>query len=290
MICHDLARLSIHTMTNRPWSLAECVDYYTQAGIPALSVWRNVIDPDEGGMGIAHAARLLHGSGLHVPALVRGGFFPAREQTERAKILDSNRQYIDEAAALAADMLVLVVGAVPGMPLEEARKQVADAVGALVPHAESCGIKLAIEPMHPMYAAEWSCINRLREAREICESLKHPLVGMAIDVYHVWFDPDLQTEIQAAGSQGFLFGYHINDWRVDTQRIQGERGLMGDGCIDLPAFQIMIEAAGFTGFHEVEVFSDQYWNSDQAAYLELILTRYRELLSAVSEQSSKEIH
>ena len=183
-------------------------------------------------------------------------------------------------------MLVLVMGAVPGMPLTEARKQVADAIAALIPHAEACGVKLAVEPMHPMYAVQWSCIYRLREAREICESLAHPLVGMAIDVYHVWFDPDLEEEIHAAGRQGFLFAYHINDWRVDTQKIQGDRGLMGDGCIDLPAIQVMIDSAGFTGFHEVEVFSDQYWNGDQAAYLELILARYRELMSAAMERSS----
>ena len=165
-------------------------------------------------------------------------------------------------------MLVLVVRAVPGMLLTAARKQVADAIAALIPHAEACGVKLAVEPMHPMYAAQWFCIDRLREAREICESLAHPLVGMAIDVYHVWFDPDLEEEIHIAGRQGFLFAYHINDWRADTQKIQ-----------------VMIDSAGFTGFHEVEVFSDQYWNGDQAAYLELILTRYRELMSAVAERA-----
>ena len=288
MIGNDLSRLAIHTMTNRPWSLAECIEHYTQSGIPALSVWRNVVDTEEGGIGIDQAARLLRSSGLQIPALVRGGFFPAWEHAQREKALDENRQCIDEAAALEADMLVLVVGAVPGMPLAEARKQVGDAIAALIPHAEACGVKLAVEPMHPMYAAEWSCIHRLREAREICESLKHPLVGMAVDVYHVWFDSDLEEEINAAGKQGFLFGYHINDWRVDTQKIQGERGLMGDGCIDLPAFQVMIDTAGFTGFHEVEVFSDKYWSGDQAAYLELILTRYRELMSAVAERLSAE--
>ncbi len=272
-------------MTNRPWSLAECVEHYSQSGIPALSVWRNVINPDEGGIGLDQAARLLGSSGLQVVSLARGGFFPAWERAQRAKAIDENRQCIDEAAALTAEMLVLVVGAVPGMPFAEARKQVAESIEALIPHAEACGVKLAVEPMHPMYAAQWSCIHRLSEAREVCELLKHPLVGMAIDVYHVWFDPDLEEEIHAAGRQGFLFAYHINDWRADTQKIQGDRGLMGDGCIDLPAIQIMMNSAGFKGFHEVEVFSDKYWNEDQSAYLELILTRYRELMCAVAKRA-----
>ena len=274
-------------MTNRPWSLAECVERYAQAGVPALSVWRNVIDPDEGGIGVDEAARLLGNSGLQVPALVRGGFFPSFEHAQRQKALDRNRQYVDEAATLAAEMLVLVVGAVPGMPLADARKQVTDAIAELIPRAEACGVKLAVEPLHPMYAAEWSCINRMREAREICEALQHPLVGMAVDAYHVWFDPDLEEEIQAAGAQRLLFGYHISDWRVDTGRLQGDRGLMGDGCIDLPQINAMIESAGFTGYYEVEVFSDAYWSWDQTDYLKLILTRYREMNECSNETRRK---
>ena len=213
---------------------------------------------------------------------MRGGFFPAWERAQREKTIDGNRQCIDEAAALAAEMLVLVVGAVPGMPFAEARKQVAESIEALIPHAAACGVKLAVEPM---YAAQWSCIHRFSAAREVCELLKHPLVGMAIDVYHVWFDPDLGEEIYSAGRQGFLFAYHINDWRADTQKIQGDQGLMGDGCIDLPAIQIMMNSAGFKEFHEVEVFSDKYWNEDQSAYLELILVRYRELKCAVAKRA-----
>ena len=157
------------------------------AGIPAMSIWRNVIDPEQGGISIDKAARLVRASGLHVPALVRGGYFPAWDASARRKAIDENRRCLDEAAVLGAEMVVLVVGAVPGMPLDAARQQVRDGVVQLIPDAEACGIRLALEPLHPMYAAEWSCINRMREAREIWESIQHELVGVAVDVYHVWF-------------------------------------------------------------------------------------------------------
>lgn len=276
MIHNDLARLCVHTMTNRPWSLAECIENYGSLGIPAMSVWRNVIDPEEGGIGIDKAARLVRTSRLRVPALVRGGFFPAPVTEQRVKAIDLNRRCVDEAAALGADMVVLVVGAVPHMPLDEARRQVEDGIVQLLPHAESCRIRLAIEPLHPMYAADWSCINSLREARHLWESIQHELLGVVLDVYHVWFDPDLDQEIHLAGKAGKLFGFHICDWRVETRSLRSDRGLMGDGCIDLRGIREKVEAAGFTGFHEVEVFSEEYWNWDQRQYLELITRRYLE--------------
>lgn len=271
----DLSRLAIHTLTNKPWSLAECLEAYASAGVPALSIWRNVFDPAEGGIGLDAAVKLVAASGLAVPALVRGGFFPAHEAAERQAAIDHNRRCIDEAAALGAEMVVLVVGAVPGLPLAEARRQVADGIAAVLPHAEACGVKLAIEPLHPMYAADKSCINRMAEAREVCEQLRHPLVGIAADVYHIWFDPNLEAEIALSGEQGTLFAFHLCDWRPDTRHLLTDRGLMGDGCIDLPGIRAMIDAAGFSGYYEVEVFSEAYWAMDQAAYLELLISRYR---------------
>ncbi len=260
-------------MTNKPWSLAECCQRYAEAGVAGISVWRNVIEPG----GIEQAARVVRGSGLAVPALVRGGFFPAFEAADRSKALDENRRCLDEAAAIGAEMVVLVVGAVPGMALAEARAQVAEGIAALLPYAEDAtprGIKLAIEPLHPMYAADKSCINTMAQARAIWESLDHPLVGVAVDVYHLWWDEALEGEIARAGAAGRLFAFHVCDWRVQTRDLLTDRGLMGDGCIDIRTIRGWVEATGFTGFNEVEVFSEQYWAMDQAAYLERIKDAY----------------
>ena len=268
----SLSRLAIHTLTHKPWSLAECLGHFAAAGVPGISIWRNVVDPEEGGVGLDEAARLVRASGLSVPALVRGGFF-----VDDAAAVDRNRRCLDEAAALGAEMVVLVVGAAPGLPLAEARGQVQDGVAAVLPHAESVGVKLAIEPLHPMYAADKSCLNRMAEARAMCEALRHPLLGVAVDAYHVWWDPDLADEIRLAGELGILFALHICDWRVDTRHLLTDRGLMGDGCIDLAGLCDAVEATGFDGFLEVEVFSEHYWTMDQTEYLDLILERFRRL-------------
>lgn len=275
----DLKTCAIHTMTNKPWSLAQCCEHYAAAGVGGIGVWRNTVAPDEGGVGLDEAVRIVKGSGLAVPAYVRGGFFPAFEVEKRQAAIDHNKVLLDEAAALGADQVVLVVGAVPGMPLADARKQVADGIAACLDHAKAVGVKLSIEPLHPMYAGDKSCVNRMAEAREICESLASVsggMLGIACDVYHVWWDPDLEQEIELAGEQGTLFGFHVCDWRLNTRHLLTDRGLMGDGCIDIRAIRRMVEAAGFTGFNEVEVFSEQYWAMDQADYLKLITQRYED--------------
>ncbi|WP_428388860.1 sugar phosphate isomerase/epimerase family protein [Mucisphaera sp.] len=261
-----LDRIAIHTMTNKPWSLAECCEHYGQAGVAGISVWRNVIEP----IGIDEASRIVRDSGLAVPALVRGGFFVTNDATQRQPAIDDNKACIDEAAALGAEMVVLVVGAQPGTPLAEARQQVADGIADCLAHAEQANVKLAIEPLHPMYAADKSCINRIAEARWVCDRLNHPLVGVAVDVYHVWWDPDLETEIQRLGQTRRLFGFHVCDWRVNTRHLLTDRGLMGEGCIDIPGIRAMVEAAGFSGLNEVEVFSEEHWAEDQAVYLKQI--------------------
>ncbi len=272
----DLSRLAIHTMTNKPWSLRECIDAYAGRGIRGISVWRNVMTETEGGVSPSEAAKMLADAGMSVPALVRGGFFPATSGEARSAAMDENRRCVDEAATIGADQVVLVVGAVPGMPLEEARRYTADGIAAVLPHARQRGVKLSIEPLHPMYAASKSCINRMAEARAICQQLGDDMLGIAVDVYHVWWDPDLEREIQLAGEQGTLFGFHVCDWRVETRDLLTDRGLMGDGCIDIRKIRGWIEAAGFTGFNEVEVFSTEYWAMDQHEYLDRIVAAYRE--------------
>jgi sugar phosphate isomerase/epimerase len=267
---NSLSRCAIHTQTNKPWTLAQCIDAYASAGIGGISVWRDVIEP----IGVAEASRILRSSALAVPALVRGGFFVARGSADRQKALDVNRVCIDEAHAIGAEMVVLVVGAVPGMALSEARLQVADGIGAILEHARQANVKLAIEPLHPMYAADRSCINRMAEARAICQSLRDPIVGIAIDVYHTWWDPDLQSEIELAGRNKTLFGFHVCDWKVATRNLLTDRGLMGEGCIDIRTIRSWVEAAGFDGFNEVEIFSDAFWATDQNVYMRKIIDAY----------------
>jgi len=275
MLLTDLTKCAIHTMTHKPWSLRQCCEAYAAAGIAGISIWRNVVTPEEGGVGLDESVKIVKASGLAVPAYVRGGFFPAAEAGARGKAIDHNKTMLDEAAALGAEQLVLVVGAVPGMPLAEARKQVRDGIAACLDHAQQVGVKLSIEPLHPMYAGDKSCINRMAEARAVCEQLQSDWLGIAVDVYHVWWDPDLEQEIRLAGQQGTLLGFHVCDWRLSTRHLLTDRGLMGDGCIDIPAIRAMVEAAGFRGFNEVEVFSEAYWSQDQDAYLKLIVERYR---------------
>jgi sugar phosphate isomerase/epimerase len=259
----DLKTAAIHTMTNKPWTLGQCVDRYAAAGVGGMSVWRNVIEP----IGIVEAAKIVRASGLKVPALVRGGFFPALSEDVRRKALFDNFVCIDEAAAIGAEMVVLVVGAVVGMPLSEARRQVADGISQCLEHAAKNKVKLAIEPLHPMYAADRSCINRMKEARLVCEQLQSPWVGIACDVYHVWWDPDLEQEIRLAGEQKTLFGFHVCDWRPNTRDLLNDRGVMGEGAIDIKTIRSWVERAGFRGMNEVEIFSTEKWATDQDAYL-----------------------
>lgn len=266
----DFSRLAIHTMTHKPWSLRQCVDAYSKAGIGGISVWRNVL----GDAGVKAARKMIQDAGLVVPALVRGGFFCGREPVERQKAIDDNLACIDDAAGIDAEMVVLVCGAVPGMSLQEARKQIRDGIAAVLRHAADCKVKLAIEPLHPMYAADRSAINTMAQARAICEDLQSPWLGIACDVYHVWWDEALREEIALAGKQGTLFGFHICDWRVNTRDLLNDRGLMGEGCIDIRAIRGWVEAAGFAGFNEVEIFSTERWAGDQDKYLEQIKQAY----------------
>lgn len=269
----DFSKVAVHTFTNKPWNLADCIANYQRVGIPAMSVWRNLIDPAEGGIGILEATKRIKDSGLAVPALVRGGFFADPTQAGRQTAIDLNRGYLDEAAAIGAEMVVLVVGAVPGQALETSRAQVRDGIAALLGHADAVGVNLAIEPLHPMYAADKSCVNRMAEARQICEDLDHPRVGIAADLYHIWWDPDVEAELTIAAETNRLFGFHICDWRINTRHLLTDRGLMGDGCIDIGHYRRLVQSLGFDGYHEIEVFSEEYWAWDQQEYLKLILER-----------------
>jgi sugar phosphate isomerase/epimerase len=270
MSASDLrSRLCIHTMTTKPWSLATCVREYERAGVPAITVWRQVLD--------AEGMAALKSSALRVTALCRGGFFPAVDAAGRQKALDDNRRAIDEAAAIGAPAVVLVCGAVPGLALGEARQQITDGIAAVLPHARANGVKLSIEPLHPQYAADRSAVNTMAQARRICEQVNAPGgtdVGIAVDAYHVWWDDSLESELQLAGAKGWIHAFHVCDWKSQQSDVLNDRGLMGEGCIDLRSMRRMVETAGFTGDIEVEVFSHRYWAMDQHAYLAQVIAAF----------------
>lgn len=266
----DLSRLAIHTMTTKPLSLSNAIREYRDRGVTGISVWKEALE----GIGVEEAKRMLDDAGMFVPALVRGGFFCDPSPNERQLRIDENRRLLETSAALSADMLVLVVGATVGVPLERQRGWVREGVQAMLPEAEELGVKIAIEPLHPMYAADKSCINRLAEARRLCEEIDHSSLGVAVDVYHTWWDPDLMTEIELLGASKRIFGFHVCDWRVPTRHLLTDRALMGDGCINLREIRMAVEAAGFSGWCEVEIFSDEHWARDQSEFIDDIIHRF----------------
>ena len=268
-------RLAIHTMTTKPWSLEESCREYAAAGVPAITVWRQALAP----LGAQKAAQVLKDSGRRVTALCRGGFFPAVDAAGRQAALDDNRRALDEAATIGAPLVVLVCGAVPGMPLAEARKQIADGIAVVLPHARSVGVKLSIEPLHPQYAADRSAVSTMAQARRICEQVNAPGrsdVGIAVDVYHVWWDDALEHEITLAGKQNLIHAFHVCDWKAQQSDMLNDRGLMGEGCIDLRTIRGWVERAGFHGDIEVEIFSNRWWATDQRDYLQRIIAAYKE--------------
>lgn len=266
----DLSRLAVHTITTKPWSLAEAARRYEEAGVPGITVWRDAFP----GMTPKVAGRLLADHGRQVVAYCRGGFFPAADKAGRQAAIDDNKRCLDEAAAIGAPLVVLVCGAVPGQSLELSRRQITDGIAACLPHAESLGVKLSIEPLHPMYAGDRSAINTLKQANDVVEALNHPLVGVAIDVYHVWWDDQLASEIARCGRLNAIHAFHVCDWRIPTEDLLLDRGLMGEGCIPLQEIRAHVEKAGFTGMIEVEIFSKRWWATDQADFLEKIKSAY----------------
>ena len=270
-LSHDRSLISINSMTVKPWSLEELVEGCARVGVAAISPWRDIVQA----CGLARAAALVRAHGMTVTGLCRGGMFPAADAAGRRAALDDNRRAVDEAAALGAQCLILVVGALPkgSRDIADARRQVRDALAALLPHARQAGVPLAIEPLHPMYAADRACVNTLAQANDLCDELGEG-VGVAVDTFHVWWDPDLGREIKRAGQK--ILAYHVNDWLVPTTDLLLDRGMMGDGVIDLRAIRAMVEAAGYAGHCEVEVLSaNDWWKRDPDEVLRVCIERHQ---------------
>jgi sugar phosphate isomerase/epimerase len=273
----DRALLSINTATLRPWSLEQVIEGCARQGVTAISPWRDKVQD----CGVERAAALCRHHGMTVTGLCRGGMFPAADAAGRRAALADNFRAVDEAAALRAQCLILVAGGLPpgSRDIVGARHQVRDAIAELLPHARSAGVPLALEPLHPMYAADRACVNTLGQALDLCDELSDDHLGVAVDVYHVWWDPDLPRQIARAGKAKKILAYHVCDWLVPTTDLLLDRGMMGDGVIDLREVRRMVEEAGYAGHCEVEIFSAQnWWKRDPAEVLQVCIQRHQSVV------------
>ncbi len=266
----DFSKLCVHTLTTRPWNLEQCVKNYSAAGIHGITIWRNVLENQN----LNVARKILEDFGMNVISVARGGFFPSADRAKRESAIEDNLLAIEQAAAVGAPVLVLVCGADGRQSLERSREQIREGILRILPVAIDAGVKLAVEPLHPMYAGDRSAIVTIEQANRLVEDINSEFVGVAVDVYHLWWDNRLQQEISRCGRNGNLFAFHVCDWNVPTVDFLNDRGLMGDGCINVPQIRGWVEDAGFSGYNEVEIFSDKYWAMDQKNYLEKIKNAY----------------
>jgi sugar phosphate isomerase/epimerase len=266
----DLSRLCIHTITTKPWPIETAAEKFSKAGVKGITVWRDALN----GRDIGKTGKLLRDNGLAVVSLCRGGFFPSTDSAKRKAAIDDNKRAIEQATMLGAPLVVLVCGSDPGQSLETSRTQIKEGIEAVLPLAAQAKVRLAIEPLHPMYADTRSAINTLKQANDMASAIKSEWVGVAVDVYHLWWDDSLQEEIARCGRNGHLFAFHICDWSVPTIDLLNDRGLMGEGCIPVQKIRSWVEATGFSGYNEVEIFSNRWWKEDQSFFLEKIISSY----------------
>ncbi|MFI5524905.1 sugar phosphate isomerase/epimerase family protein [Streptomyces platensis] len=276
-----LDRLSLNQETVRQWSLPELADGCARAGVRGVGLWRAPVQQ----YGVAAAARLIRDAGLRISSLCRGGFFTALEPGERAAALDDNRAALDEAAALGTDTLVLVSGGLPpgSRDLAGARERIADALGELAPYAAERGVRLALEPLHPMYAADRCVVSTLAQALDLAERFPADRVGVVVDTYHLWWDDTVGAQIGRAGGTGTggaaasrIAAFQLADWVTPLpEGVLLGRGQLGDGSVDLRWFRERVEAAGYRGPVEVEIFNPALWARDGAEVLAEVVRRFR---------------
>lgn len=266
----DPGRLSLNQMTTSRWGVREAVEGCARAGIRAIGLWRHKVAET----GLAESARIAAGSGVAVSTLCRGGFFPAATAAGRLAAVDDNRAAIDEAAALGTGVLVLVCGPAPDRDIDAARGMVADGIAAVLPHAEAAGVRLAVEPMHPVFAGDRSVIVTLGEALDLVDHLGASQLGVAVDTYHVWWDP--QVHRQLARAAGRILCLQVCDWLVPVTDPLHGRGMPGDGVIELRRLRTEADAAGYAGPIEVEIFNHDIWAQPGERVLEQVWASYLE--------------
>jgi sugar phosphate isomerase/epimerase len=264
-----LERLSFNQMTADPWSLEQVVRNCSTGGVPYIGVWRHKLDGNA-----VKASAMIRKEGLRVSSLCRGGWFSAPTAEERRQRIADNRRAIEEAALLGAPVLVIVSGPANGQTLDDARATVLDGLLEVLPDAEKAGVTLGIEPLHPMYAAERSVVVTLKQANDLAEQLSSPAAGVIVDVFHVWWDPEVMQQIERA--RGKIAGFHVSDWPVPLPGILMGRAMMGDGVIELRRLRQAVDAAGYRGPIEVEIFNDDIWKGADDGLLERIRQRFVE--------------
>ena len=282
-LSQDHRWLSINTATlRRQADLVGIVEACARAGVRAIDPWRDQVAV----VGLERAVKAVKDAGLQLSGYCRGGMFTA-DAAHRQAAHDDNRRAVDEASALGAACLVLVVGGLPqysrpgsapSKDLSAARVQVEDGIAALLDYAAGAGMPLALEPLHPMYAADRACVNTLAQALDICDRLdpaRSGAIGIALDAYHVWWDPALWDNIARAGRERLL-AYHVCDWLVPTRDLLNDRGMPGDGVIDLKRLRAAVEAEGYDGFVEVEIFSEGWWARPLGDVLDACIARHKE--------------
>ncbi len=267
----SFGRLSLNTKTTNAWTLREAVEGAAAAGLPAVGLWRDRVAE----AGLDDASKILRDNGIRASSLCRGGFLTGFDEGA----VDDNRRAIDEAATLGAPELVVVAGGIPDRDLPGARARLADRLAALVPYAADRGVRLALEPLHPMYCADRAVISTLGQALALAAPHPAHVVGVVVDTFHVWWDPDLRARVAEAGTQGRISSYQICDWLVPMAADPlMSRGMMGDGVIDFASITEMVTAAGYRGDVEVEIFNDDVWSADPRDVVETMKRRYRKLV------------
>lgn len=263
------ARLSLNTVTVREqWNLQQCIDGCLRHGLGGIGPWRDIIHA----VGVDNAARMLRDSGLVVSGLCRGGWFTAEGALTQA-VLDDNKRAVDEAVAIGSECLVMVVGGLPegSRDIESSREVVKEGLAKTLDYARTVAMPIAIEPLHPMYAGDRACMNTTAQALDICDDLGNG-IGVALDVYHIWWDPEIIAQIKRAGRDRIL-AFHICDWLVPTRNLLSDRGMMGDGVADIAGLRAAVERQGFDGHVEVEIMSDIWWKTDPDTVLATIVER-----------------
>ncbi len=265
-------RLSLNTATVRSqWNLQQCVDGCLRYGFGGIAPWRDKIHE----IGLDNAARIIRESGLRVSGLCRGGWYTAQGALTNS-VIDDNKRAVDEAVAINADCLVMVVGGLAegSKDIAAARDIVSEGLARTLEYARTVDMPIAIEPLHPMYAADRACVNTVKQALDICDALGNG-IGVAVDVYHVWWDPGLLPQLKRAGKERLL-AFHLCDWLVPTRDLLTDRGMMGDGVIDLRGLRAAVEAEGFDSLNEIEIFSElNWWKRDADYVMQIIADRAR---------------
>lgn len=271
----NLSRFSINQMTVKQLSMPELVDACVELGVPGVGLWREPVQS----YGLDATAKLVRDAGLAVTTLCRGGFLTAIDPAERAAALADNRSAIDEAATLGTDTLVLVSGGLPAgsKDLHGARERIADALGELGPYAAERGVRLAIEPLHPMFASDRCVVSTLAQALDLAERFPADQVGVTVDTYHIWWDDTAPAQIARAGASGRIHTFQLADWTTPLpEGVLNGRGQIGDGSVDMREWRSYVEAAGYTGPIEVELFNEGLWARDGREVLAETAARFVE--------------